>query len=214
LGLALLLVYWPLAAQPEPQLNSADSAGNFYSAMNFFNGTFEYIQVRKISSNGSLLWTQNSRFTANQRAGAVAIDPSGGIAVAAVRRDDDRRVLVLLHYTSQGLCDWERSYNDSADNIPTAAISDQTGNIYVAGNTTRGGNKVARLWKYDALGSFAWMREYDNGSGNTYARQLQIDTASNAVLSVESFQSQTATSGQYALRLLVFDKDGYQVSVQ
>ena len=73
---------------------------------------------------------------------------------------------------------------------------------------------MARLWKYDAMGSFAWMREYDNGSGNTYARQLQIDTAGNAVLGVESFQSQTATSGQYSLRLLTFDKDGYQVSIQ
>jgi hypothetical protein len=186
LPLALGLLMAPLRAQ-DASLSAMDRDGNFFSVLNLFTGSYEFIQLRKIASNGSLLWSQARSLAVDERAAAAATDPKGGIAVAAVRKANGQRLMIVFHYTANGQYDWERVYNDNVDNLPTAAAVDRDGSLFIGGNALKGGRYVARLWKYDALGSFLWMREYDNGSGNTYTRQLQADLAGGATVGVESF---------------------------
>ncbi len=206
-----------LAAQSpaqDTQLSATDPTGNFFSVLNLFTGSHEYIQIRKLDSSGGNLWAQIRDPGVDQRAAAIATDPAGGVTVASIMKDKGLRVMVLFHYTADGQYDWERVFSDTVDNIPCATVTDRDGNYYIGGNARKGSRTVARLWKYDPRGGMLWLREYDNISGNTYARQLQVDLAGNASLGVESVQSQTATSGQYTLVTATYDPDGRQVSVR
>ena len=203
----------PLPAQ-DSQLSATDQAGNFYSVLNLFTGTHEYIQIRKLDSSGGNLWTQVRDPGADQRAAAMVTDSEGGIMVASVMKERNQRVMVIFHYTVSGQYDWQRVFNDNIDDIPNAAAADREGNYFVAGSARKGARTVARLWKYDPNGGLAWMREYDNMSGNTYTRQLQVDLTGNASVGIESVQSQTATSGQYSLVTVTYDRNGNQVSLR
>jgi hypothetical protein len=212
-ALLLALLAAPLPAQ-DPQLSSTDQAGNFYSVLNLFTGTHEYVQIRKLDPGGGNLWTQVRDPGVDQRAAAMVTDPEGGVMVASVMKDKNRRVMVIFHYTANGQYDWQRVFSDNLDDAPNAAAADREGNYFVAGSARKGSRTVARLWKYDPNGGLAWMREYDNMSGNTYTRQLQVDLTGNASVGIESVQSQTATSGQYSLVTVTYDRNGNQVSVR
>jgi len=210
---ALALACAPAGAQ-DAQLSAMDTAGNLFSVMTLYTGANNYVQVRKISPTGGILWSQSRNSFVEERAGAAATDQPGGILVAAVQRINHLRTLVLFHYTAGGQYDWERVYSDMIENVPTTAAVDRDGNYLVAGNGLKGTRYVARLWKYGPNGNPLWMREYDNGVGNTYARQLQLDVTNNASLGIESFQSQTATSGQYSLLTATYDPYGNLVSLR
>lgn len=216
-ALALLLtaaLSGPPAAAQDAQLSVTDQAGNFYTVLNLFTGTHEYINIRKLNSNGGNLWTQVRDPGVDQRAAAIVADPAGGVMVASTMRDRGRHVMVVFHYTAEGQYDWERLFIDEVDNNPTTAVTDRNGNYYVAGNCRKGARTVARLWKYDSRGNLFWWREYDNNFNNTYARALQVDLSGNAYISVESVQSQTAYSGQYNMLTVTYDTNGSQVSVR
>ena len=209
--LALLAAQLP--AQ-DPQLSATDQTGNFYSVLNLFTGTHEYVQIRKLDPSGGGLWTQVRDPGVDQRAAALATDPAGGLMVASVMKEKNRRVMVLFHYTADGQYDWQRVFSDTLDDSPSATATDRDGDYYVGGSARKGARTVSRLWKYDPQGNLLWMREYDNMSGNTYARQLQVDLTGNASVGIESVQSQTATSGQYSLVTVTYDPNGNQVSVR
>ena len=206
-----------LAAQSpaqDTQLSATDPTGNFFSVLNLFTGSHEYIQIRKLDSSGGNLWAQIRDPGVDQRAAAIATDPAGGVTVASIMKDKGLRVMVLFHYTADGQYDWERVFSDAVDNIPSTTATDRDGNYYIGGSARKGSRTVARLWKCDPQGGMFWMREYDNLSGNTYSRQLQVDLSGNASLGVESVQTQTATSGQYTLVTVTYDPNGNQVSVR
>ncbi|MCX5794140.1 MAG: hypothetical protein NTY77_01420 [Elusimicrobia bacterium] len=214
LAVLLALLTAPLPAQ-DSQLSASDQNGNFYSVLNLFTGSHEYINIRKMNPGGGNLWNQVRDPGVDQRAAAIVSDPAGGIMVASVMRDRGLRVMVLFHYTADGQYDWgERAFIDNADNTPSTAVVDRDGNYYVAGNSRKGARTVARLWKYDSRGGLSWWREYDNNFNNTYAKQLQVDLSGNAYLGLESVQSQTAYSGQYNLLTVTYDPNGNQVSVR
>lgn len=204
----------PPAAAQSAQLNAVTANGDFCSVMNLYSGRNEYLQISKVSSGGGVLWRQVRDNMVDERAAALATDQPGGVMVAAVQKINGRRTMILFHYTTDGQYDWQRVYSDTVENVPTTAIVDRDGNFYVGGNALKGSRFVARLWKYEPNGNPVWMREYDNGSGNTYARQLNIDVSNNAILGIESFQSQTATSGQYTLVTATYDPYGSLVSVR
>jgi hypothetical protein len=212
-ALLLSLLAAPLRAQ-DTQLSATDQAGNFFSVLNLFTGNHEYIQVRKLDAGGGTVWTQLRDPGVDQRAAAIATDPSGGVMVASVMKDNARRVMVLFHYTADGQYDWERVFNDAVENIPDTAATDREGNYFVAGSARQGARTIARLWKCDPQGVQIWMREYDNQSGNTYARQLNVDLSGGASLGVESVQNQSATSGQFTLVTITYDPNGNQVLVR
>jgi len=215
LGLLTLLAAAALpAAAQDTQLTALDRGGDLYTVMNLFTGANEYVQVRKASSGGMILWTQSRNSFVEERAAATAVDPTGGIMVAAIQRLQGRRTMILFHYTTDGQYDWQQTYNDNMEDVPTVAAVDRDGNFYVGGNALKGNRYVARLWKYSPQGGFIWVREYDNGAGNTYAQQLQTDMTGNAVVGISSFQSQSATSGQYSLVTVTYDGYGNQVSIR
>ncbi|MBI4677012.1 MAG: hypothetical protein HY748_05460 [Elusimicrobia bacterium] len=196
----------------ENQLGLVDGAGNYYAVLNCYAGSNEYVMVRKSDPSGNVLWTQVRNMMVDERAAAATIDPSGSLVVAAVRKNPNGlKTLVLFRYGPAGQFEWDRFFNDSIPNVPTAVAADAEGSFFVGGNALRNGRNVARLWKFDRFGSYLWYRETDNGSGNTYVRQLMVDLTGVISLVVESFQSQSATSGQYALMTLLYDKDGNKV---
>ncbi|HAH07029.1 MAG TPA: hypothetical protein DCM05_10980 [Elusimicrobia bacterium] len=209
----LLLFTLPLAALESP-LSLSDFQGNFLSVTNRFNGSVDFIHLKKLDRGGGLVW-ENSRnpLGVDLRASAVSVDPAGNLVIAALRGSGPKALLSVLRYRMDGQLDWERDYDDGQRNVPTAAAIDREGNIYLGGNVLRGGRSIAKLWKLDPFGTVRWSREYGD-VGNNYASQLQLDIRGSILLGVEVYYSQTAVSGQYTLVSVEYDPEGHQVSVR
>lgn len=211
--LLFLALALPLAALESP-LSLSDFQGNFLSVTNRFNGSVDFIHIKKLDRGGGLLW-ENSRnpLGTDLRAAAVSVDPGGNLVIAGLRGSGPQALLSVLRYRAEGQLDWERDYDDRQRNVPTALAVDREGNIYVGGNVLRGGRSIAKLWKLDPFGTVRWSREYGD-VGNNYASQLQLDIRGSVLLGVEVYLSQTAVSGQYTLVSVEYDPDGRQVAVR
>ncbi|MBI5244962.1 MAG: hypothetical protein HY922_14945 [Elusimicrobia bacterium] len=209
----LLLCCRPLAAG-DNQFSVTDSQSNFYSVTNRFNGVNDFVHVRKLNPNGSLLWENyRSPIGSDLRASAVAADIFGNLVIAAVRGRGKDAVMSVIRYRADGMLDWETDFNDNNTNLPTALALDRDGNAYVGGNSLRQGRSLARIWKYDNFGTVRWNREYGD-FGNNYVCQLQLDIRGEVILGVETHQSVSAASGQYTLVTVVYDQGGALVSAR
>jgi len=211
-SILLICLCRPLAAG-DNQFSVTEFQGNFYSVINRFSGSNDFIHVRKLGPNGEMLWEDyRAPIGVDLRASAVATDSSGNLIIAGVRGRGKGALMSVLRYRPDGQLDWERDFDDNSTNLPTTAAADREGNVYVGGNVLRAGRSVARVWQYDPAGTVRWNREYGD-FGNNYVCQLQVDIRGDVIVGIESYQSSGA-AGQYLLVTAVYDQGGVLVSTR
>ena len=156
---------------------------------------------------GTLSWAKTFGDQSDQRATAVAVDPSGDILVVgyfagtidfgcsggplASAGGTDAFVVKL---DPSGVCTWAEGFGDQSDQQATAVAVDSSGNVLVAGNfagaidfgsnggplVSAGGTDVF-VAKLDPSGGYVWANGYGDHT-NQGATGVAVDTAENATI--------------------------------
>jgi hypothetical protein len=144
--------------------NFVDSSGNFYFVIP--QATPAALKVYKLSSTGSITWQKVLTGT-NAGSGALAVDGSGNVVVAAQSWNGTNYDGCLIKLDSSGSLVWQvkLASSNSYDYFEDLAI-DSSGNIYTCGfmfiNDTS--NVIA---KYNSSGALQWQRKLTGSGGGT-----------------------------------------------
>jgi hypothetical protein len=134
---------------------AVDVAGNLIVTGHGIGATSFDILTLKYSPTGELLW--NAKFNGSAARGdfarLLALDPSGGIAVAgSTITSNGREAVVTLRYDASGRRLWARGLAPSGISEPTALALDTQGNTLLTGVVPTSGLLAWRVYKYGAGG--------------------------------------------------------------
>ncbi|MBD2462266.1 SBBP repeat-containing protein [Oscillatoria sp. FACHB-1407] len=176
---------------------AVDGFGNIYitgstnDALLGSGGTSD-VFLKKLSTNGNILWEKQFGSSRNDTARGVAIDATGNIYVTgefagygSFNLGNDNGF--LAKYDRNGNQLWVRETGLPNSDIAYDVAVDAAGNIYIAGTTggslqgTTVGFTDAFLMKYDSAGNALWQQNY-GGSYSDGAQGVAIDSAGNAYI--------------------------------
>jgi hypothetical protein len=144
--------------------NFVDSSGNFYFLIP--QDSPSALKIYKLSSTGSITW-QKILTAQNAGSGALAVDSSGNVVIAAQSWNGSNYDGCLIKLDSSGNLTWQKklSSSNSYDYFEDLTI-DSSGNIYTCGfmfiNDTS--NVIA---KYNSSGDLQWQRKLTGSGGGT-----------------------------------------------
>lgn len=179
----------------------ADRKGFFYSVTNR-PGPFSYIQVTKLTLQGTVMWSVPYQLPVDITATAITVDEGGSVIVAGTVKDKGQLDVLVVKFTSFGAPFGKRIHDARHTAIPTIVAADSAKNFYVAATLHQpsGGTKVLML-RYDLNLSPYWAQEYQIGRTN-YARFLALDRQENAIVSIDV--GSDPRSGYYQTRQVMF----------
>jgi Tol biopolymer transport system component len=165
-----------------------DGSGNVYVTgySEGANTGCDYATI-KYSPNGGFGWTQqverynNSPTNLDDKANAIAIDPSGNIIVTGSSENTGTSTdfYTVKYYSSNGGIAWSKRYNNTSVNGADEARSiavDGSGNIYVCGYTESTNGTDFLTLKYDASGNLKFQATFDgSGNGDDEAVRIVLD---------------------------------------
>lgn len=174
--------------------------------------------LAKYSSDGTLLWAQQSGGTGNDYVNALAFDATGNVVVtgvfqgvAAFGQTGNRQAITAMggydgyvaKYATDGTFAWVRQLSGTADVFSRGVSTDRSGNIFITGyfmdNVTFGSGSskvVLRTFgqadgfvaKYAANGTFTWVKQFGGLSGDQ-GNGISVDRSGNV------FVAGSATTG-------------------
>ena len=122
---------------------SADIAaapdGSYYAVYSYYYGAqSNNITIKKLSSNGSVLWTKNYDFGSFELARQMEADHAGNIIVMGYGSQLSGMPYVdwiIFKINSNGMLQWSHRYNEHANNDewPWQMVLDNQDNVYVTG---------------------------------------------------------------------------------
>ena len=176
--------------------------------------------LRKLDSDGKLLWTRQFGSDFDDFAAGVAVDASDNVIIAgytkgALEGDNAGGEDVFVRkYDADGAVVWTRQFGTANRDLAVAVAVDAAGAILVGGSTNGVlGGSAAGLWdafvrKYDASGNVIWTRQLGT-SANDFMRGVAVDNAGNILLSGQTrgvFEGSNAGGDDVFLQKL--DPDG------
>jgi len=186
-----------------------DPSGNVYVTGNSGGiGTAQDYATVKYDSGGNQLWVARYNNINEDRASAIAVDPSGNVYVTGYSVGSGTVVdYATVKYNSVGTELWVARYAGGGDDYPHAIAIDSSANVYVTGQSN-GGNFDCITVKYGSAGSQLWASRYD-GPANGYdsAEALTLDPLGNVY--VTGFSSAGGTNYDYAT--VKYDNAGSQL---
>lgn len=169
---------------------AVDEGGNAYvvgSTDRSLGGPYGYdMFVRKYSSSGSVLWTRQLNFSANDVANAVAVSGSNvylGVLYVADASDpanEDYSARVVKFNTSGVRAKgWGYVYNSAGSDYVEDLNTDRDGNVYFSGSTqtTLSSDSDGFVVKLNPSGSRVWSKRVAS-SGNESANAVLVRTPS------------------------------------
>src|SRR5688500_12198441 len=87
-----------------------DNSGNVYVAGSYYNGTVEFLLLRKYDAGGSLLWTENylPAGSTSAEARAMVLDGNGDVIISGVINNSSN-IGFTRKYDPNGQLLWSRS---------------------------------------------------------------------------------------------------------
>jgi hypothetical protein len=210
----------PDGGEDVPAAITVDSAGNVYvTGYTIEANTIAYYQIGdyitiKYNPDGEQLWAaiHDGPSTADDRAKAIAVDPSGNVYVTGshsynysvnsgttVYYDYD---YATIKYNPDGQRLWLAVYNGKrpSPDVPTDLKLDAAGNVYVTGTSENGIVTV----KYDNAGHEQWIARVDGGSYYDQTTRLALGASPGAAAEAVYV---TGQSGDYGNDILTFKLD-------
>ncbi len=166
-----------------------DAAGNFLLGGSVTNPDADRdFLVRKLGSNGAVLWTwmYNGPGSGSDEIRAIATDPAGNVYVTGLSQGENTDMDYLtVKLTPGGDTLWTRRYDFIGEyDQPNALFVDQEGNVLVTGQSDSDpspltNNDYATL-KYTPNGDQLWIKRY-NGLGDATDEAVAVvaDAAGN-----------------------------------
>lgn len=151
------------------------------------------------SGDGHMLWEQrfSTSVSSNDRAYAVAVDPTGNV-VATGKAETD--LYTVKYAGGDGHHLWANRLTDVSYGEGDALVIDASGNAIVAGQSYAKSPPRASVVKYDATdGHVLWQRHHDGGEV-ALAAAVRLDPAGNVFVA----GYQLPTGGNYDLFLHKF----------
>ncbi|MBI3189376.1 MAG: SBBP repeat-containing protein, partial [Ignavibacteriales bacterium] len=175
-----------------------DAFNNIYLCENIYTDTTRAdMQIRKISSGGTLNWTNTYRSPNDDYFADITLDTNGDVYVTGTTYQSNYSMLTIK-YSSDGDSLWGDRYsstnNYSLTDRPSYLAVDSSGNVYVAG--TYGGQWSSRQGmttiKYNSAGDSLWRRNYEfeyyPGNARTSATSLAVDGNGNVYVTGYSYR--------------------------
>ncbi len=172
------------------------------------NPDFDYLTV-KYGLDGATLW--ESRFdggAGDDRAVAVAMDPTGDVVVTGVSYDGSHKTMVTRRLAAaDGALVWSRSYGAGNLNEPRAVAVDLAGDVYLTGVTfTATGKNDFYTARYRAAdGTVVWEQVANSGGDNAdTTADIAVDEAGDVYVTGYSHKT---TSGDDDFFTIKYKRD-------
>jgi hypothetical protein len=140
------------------------------------NASYNKILLLKTDSSGNLKWANIYGSSFVRTLGSLdQTEDDGYILTGDVASNETRRFEVLLmKVDSQGLSEWQRTYEGPGDQMGNSVLQAADGGYLIAGTTTSYGAGAYDFWliKTDSSGNMEWNRTY-GGLDNDMARIIQ-----------------------------------------
>ncbi|MDW8417958.1 MAG: SBBP repeat-containing protein [Chitinophagales bacterium] len=143
-----------------------DNAGNPVVTGRAYNGASDdWVTLKYLSADGSLLWTNVLDYAENDRPGDMAIDAAGNIYITGRARSTSYDI-ATRKIDPNGNTLWTKFYLGTYDDRGIAIALSPSGNVYVAGlNGTSPTDYDVVTIAYNSSGTQLWAKTY-NGSAN------------------------------------------------
>lgn len=193
---------------------AVDSSGNVYvTGYSYSSSGSDYATI-KYDSNGNQLWASRYNGPAGEdRANALAVDPSGNVYVTGYSTGLGTNYdYATVKYDSNGNQLWVTRYNGSAnaEDRASAIGLDSSGNVTVTGYSIGGGtNSDYATVQYDAAGNQNWVQRYNAVNGIDHANALVVDSSGNVYVTGDSYSPFT----DYDYATIKYSSGGNQVWV-
>ncbi|MFX1374185.1 MAG: SBBP repeat-containing protein [Promethearchaeota archaeon] len=192
---------------------AVDSSGNVYIAgealYQIEEGKRDMVLV-KYDGNGVQQWNRTWGGAEMDQGYAVVVDSSDNVYLAghttsfgAVAYD-----IVLVKYDTDGVLQWNRTWDGGDYDGGYAVAVDSSDNAYVAGytyNVVAGGHDIV-LVKYDTDGLLQWNRTWDAGDYD-YGYAVAVDSSDNVYVAGYTWG---LAPGDMDLVLVKYDENGLQ----
>jgi hypothetical protein len=202
---------------------AVDAQGNLYVVGNSNNNGLYPVNyggfTAKFSTNGSLLWSENSATFSND---AIALDSAGNAYVTGVEadgvslgQDNPGTEEFVIKYAPAGNHVWKADYQTpgATTGVGNAIALDANGNVYTASRTIAPANPSGSDYstvKFDATGKALWEALFNGiGNGKDSPVALALDSSANVYVTGQSTGSGTGTD--YAT--VEYDTSGKQLGV-
>jgi beta-propeller repeat-containing protein len=202
-----------------------DSGGNVYltgytggnlDGQTNSGGEFDAF-VRKLDSNGTLLWSRLLGSAGSDESNGVSVDPNGNVYFAGRTSgplggqpyNGGPSDSFLSKFDSSGTFQWARLLGASGSQIGYGVAADASGKIYLAGATntaldgqTHSGSDDAFLAQYDSSGARLWTR-LQGTSNIDAAYDMAIDDATGAIFTTGETRGSLAGPNQGLLDFIL-----------
>ncbi len=172
--------------------------------------------VLQYAEDGAIAWRDSVRdnTAVDETPGALAIDPSGAIYVAATSTDfTTREDFLVSKYTAEGAPVWQRRLARAGISAeePRAIGLDAAGNAYVAGMIEEDQQSASLLLaKYTPAGDLAWSIEHSEHAWSYYRLCGAAVTPAGDMYVVGRYFTYTPPEGSTVILVLKIDADGNQ----
>jgi len=165
--------------------------GNRIRVSNFDGGDNDYLNEMKVSKNGDIYVTGQSRETGNR----------------------EQFDYLTIKFDTSGFKQWESKY-DGTSNLNDESFDialDSSGNIYVTGfSTDFKTNRDCVTIKYNSYGQLMWIQKYDHSHLNDEGWAIGTDKNNNVY--VAGFSGDSLSSDDFFL--VKYDSSGNQIWVE
>lgn len=132
--------------------------------------------VRRLSSDGGVLWETSYGRGQGEEPVAIAATQDGGVVVSGARKGG----CFLVRWDAQGRLFYEVSPTGSGQCRPAGVVVDGEGSAYVLGTVEGRNGFDAMVWKFGPRGDQLWTYRYSTVA-TVYARDLYLDPRGDRV---------------------------------